>query len=151
MPTISVLTPENLPELQAACPDIGRIVAFLKNGDLPLDEKLARQTVFEAENYFFKEDVLYHHYQPRAKHVDEVKPLIKQVVIPVCLRQDVLREFHDNGGHNGFDRTYIMLREKWFWPSLYKDVKRVLQVLRRLPEGKDQNALQTGTVEPSPC
>ena len=119
-PSINVVSTENLPDLQANCPDIGRLVSYLKTGDLPLDAKLARQTTFEAENYYFKNDVLYHHYQPKAKHVDEVKPLVKQVVIPLCLREEVLREFHDNAGHNGFDRTYIMLREKWFWPRLYK-------------------------------
>ena len=98
-------------------------MTYLKEGELPTDEKLARQTVFEAEQYFLKDEVLLHHYQPTKKRVDEVTPLIKQVVIPICLRKEVLQEFHDNNGHPGFDRCYVTLKEKYFWPKIYNDVR----------------------------
>ena len=118
-----LVTVQNLAQMQADCPDIGRFVKYLQTGELPEDATIARQTVFESENYFLKEGVLHHHYQPTNKHVDEVKPLIKQVVIPISLRQSVLEEFHDQNAHPGIDRCYLALREKFFWPKLYKDVR----------------------------
>lgn len=41
----SIMAIDNLQDLQEKCPDLGRIITYLKTGELPPDPKLARQTV----------------------------------------------------------------------------------------------------------
>ena len=87
--TLSLL--DNLPELQRSCDDLGRIIKFLEDGILPQDDKLARKTVYESDLYFIQNAVLYHQYLPREKNIDKLKPVIKQVAVPIVLRNEVLR------------------------------------------------------------
>ena len=59
--------------------------------------------------------------EKRAKLSDRVT---KQLAVPVSLEDDVLRSYHDclaGAGHNGQDRTYVIMRMKYFWPNMYRD------------------------------
>ncbi|MES9881485.1 MAG: DDE-type integrase/transposase/recombinase [Sedimenticola sp.] len=43
--------------------------------------------------------------------------------MPKVLRSDVLRSYHDNhagGGHLGISKTYAAIREKYYFPGMYK-------------------------------
>ena len=127
----SVVNQENVKEMQNGCPDIDRIKAYLQNGELPQDAKLARQTVFESEQYFFRNDgALCHHYSPRNKNVNQKQPVTEQLVIPTSMRTKVLYQFHDLCGHNGHDRTYATIRSRYFWPQLYRDVRSYCKTCR---------------------
>lgn len=51
--------------------------------------------------------------------------VVKQLVVPVALRHDVLVSFHDSllaGAHQGIDRTYQIIRARYFWPGMYVDI-----------------------------
>jgi len=111
-PVDDVISTENVKQLQLECPDAGRIITYLQTNELPQDPKLARETVFQAEEYFFKDGVLFHHYTPKNKHVAKAQPIIEQLVVPTSLRMKVLHQFHDLNGHSGFDRTYATIRSR---------------------------------------
>ena len=55
-------------------------------------------------------------------------PLIKQIVVPIQFRDDVLREFHDNSNHNSVDKIYTSMRLKYFWPFLYRSIKTYVKL-----------------------
>lgn len=42
--------------------------------------------------------------------------------VPAHLQGDVLRQFHENCGHFGIDRTYDAIKGKYFWPNLFRDI-----------------------------
>ena len=48
-----------------------------------------------------------------------------QVVVPDSLRQEVLSDLHKGalGGHLGTDKTLGRLKERFYWPGHYKDVR----------------------------
>ena len=48
-----------------------------------------------------------------------------QLVTPKVLRKDILRELHEGvaGGHLGQDKTLHRLKERFYWPGHYNDVK----------------------------
>ena len=43
-----------------------------------------------------------------------------RLVIPQHLVPHVVRQYHDNNGHMGIDKTYDTIKEKYFWPVMYK-------------------------------
>ncbi|GBL59732.1 Retrovirus-related Pol polyprotein from transposon 412 [Araneus ventricosus] len=47
-------------------------------------------------------------------------------IIPRHIRLEILQHFHDapTAGHLGFSRTYDRIRKRFFWPGLYRSVRR---------------------------
>uniref|UniRef100_A0A3B3Q8H6 Gypsy retrotransposon integrase-like protein 1 n=1 Tax=Paramormyrops kingsleyae TaxID=1676925 RepID=A0A3B3Q8H6_9TELE len=45
-----------------------------------------------------------------------------QLVLPAKYKQHVLRELHDNMGHQGLDRTMSLIGERFYWPQMHNDV-----------------------------
>jgi transposase InsO family protein len=114
---------QNIEELQKECPDINRIKAYLTEGTLPENDKLARRTIFEADHYFIQNDTLYHLYnRTPSKNSSVLYPLAEQLVIPESLRSEVIKRFHEDG-HKNYDRTYHSIREKYYWTNLFADTK----------------------------
>ena len=48
---------------------------------------------------------------------------IKQLVLPLCFVDEVLKMLHNNSGHPGRDRTLSLLRDRFYWPKMYQDVE----------------------------
>ena len=48
-----------------------------------------------------------------------------QVVLPLSLRPLILKEFHDEltSGHLAFSRTYLKIKNHYYWPTMRKDIK----------------------------
>ena len=49
--------------------------------------------------------------------------LTRQLVLPLHFRSIVLKHLHDNVGHQGRDRTLSLVRSRFYWPGLEKDVE----------------------------
>jgi hypothetical protein len=47
----------------------------------------------------------------------------QQLVLPKKCRLSALRSLHDDVGHPGRDRTMYLIRERFFWPGMNKDVE----------------------------
>ncbi len=46
-----------------------------------------------------------------------------QLVLPAQFKSIVLRELHDEMGHQGLDRTTSLIRDRFFWPYMKKDIE----------------------------
>jgi hypothetical protein len=48
-----------------------------------------------------------------------------QIIVPSALRQEVLVELHAGvgSGHLGMDKTLARLRERFYWPGQFNDVR----------------------------
>jgi hypothetical protein len=47
----------------------------------------------------------------------------KQLVLPAAHIPTVLQALHDDMGHPGKDRTLSLLRDRFYWPGMYKDTE----------------------------
>ncbi len=47
----------------------------------------------------------------------------KQLVLPMQFKRTVLREMHDEMGHQGLNRTTSLIRVNFFWPYMQKDIE----------------------------
>ncbi|UYV61191.1 K02A2.6-like, partial [Cordylochernes scorpioides] len=95
-------------EQQNLDPDITKISNALNQGE-------------GAERFEMKNGLLYkRNFDPLGRRL--------LLVIPKCMRPDILKEFHDvpTAGHLGFARTYDRIRKKYFGP--YKITRKVSEV-----------------------
>lgn len=120
-----VFSIENIGEHQSACPNFGPMYAYFAQGKVPELKQERDKLASESNQFIFLDNTLYHFYQPRSKKVSRIQPIFKQLAIPRCLREDVLRSYHDSiagGAHLGIDRTYRAIQLKYFWPKMYQNV-----------------------------
>ena len=40
--------------------------------------------------------------------------------VPEHLRERVVKQYHDDNGHMGIDKTFDAIHQKYYWPNLYK-------------------------------
>lgn len=118
-------TNPSITELQKDCPDFGPMYKYFKNDELPEEKSNREKLLSESNFYVFLDNILYHYYQPRSKRARHPDNYVKQLAVPRCLREDVLRSYHDSlagGAHLGFERTYRAIQLKYYWPGMYQNV-----------------------------
>lgn len=47
-----------------------------------------------------------------------------QLLVPTCLKTQVLESVHDSMGHQGSERTLELLRQRCFWVGIHEDIKQ---------------------------
>lgn len=112
----------DIPNLIGSCPDFKPIMDYLRDGTLSDDDKVARRTILKSENYTYKNGYLYHLHTPRAKRLNEINPVVEQICVPITVREPLVRAYHDNNCHPGFQRTYESIREKYYWEGMYENI-----------------------------
>lgn len=123
--TICPVDITSIGDLQKGCPDFKDLYNYFVDRDLPEDKKCRDRLLSESNFYVFLDGVLYHYYQPRSKRARHPNNHIKQLAVPRCLREDVIRSYHDSlagGAHFGFERTYRAIQLKYYWPAMYQNI-----------------------------
>ena len=87
--------------------------------------------VREKNNLCFRDDVLY-----RKRKIQD--DFIYQLVLPIQFRKTALEGCHDHVGHLGRDRSVELLRERFFWPGMYKDIAQHINTCGRCIRRKTQ-------------
>ena len=124
--TINVLSEQKqIKNEQQNCPYFKHINEYIQQGVLPADKNRAKAKPYEANQYEIINDVLYHIFQPRTKNKEKTEVILKQLAVPEKLRNDVIRSYHDSiagGCHLGVQRTYVAIKQKYFWPKMYQNI-----------------------------
>lgn len=47
----------------------------------------------------------------------------KQLVLPEIHKSTVLKELHDEMGHQGVERTLLLIRDRFYWPCMQREVE----------------------------
>ena len=102
-PDIKLISPEiNLKEEQERDPALLDLRTKLKEGKV-------------SDNKFsFFDDVLYF-----ISH--DIDPIIR-LYVPQQFRERVLKQYHDENGHMGVDKTYLTCGVKYYWPNMFKQI-----------------------------
>ena len=118
-----------------------------------MSERETQRFIAESHEYVIDPDdeLLYHLYFPRGKG-PRANRIIKQLVVPETLKHDVLLAYHDSLliGHGGFDRTYQLIRLKYYWLRMYNEVR---QYVRSCPDCQRNKSVsqKPGPLHPLPC
>ncbi|UYV81543.1 hypothetical protein LAZ67_20001490, partial [Cordylochernes scorpioides] len=75
------------------------------------------------------------------------------LVVPRVRRRDILKEYHNHMicGHLGVTRTMHRLKDKYFWPSMLKDVVEYVRTCHLCQSRKGSNQLPAGLLHPIPA
>ena len=69
--------------------------------------------------------------------IDPDQGEVKQMILPQSCKEKVLEHLHDKHGHPGFDRTVALIKARWFWPFLRKDIQEWINHCSRCVISKD--------------
>ena len=113
--------------------DVKHLVDFVEQGELRADTKLARKAVALGSLCTMEQGILYY---VDPKHRDR-----KRAVVPVHLREQIMRENHSGlmAGHFSGNRLYSVLLRHWWWEGMYSDTREHCKSCA-------QCAIVTGTV-----
>jgi len=96
----------DIPRTQRECPDFTHIIDYLTSDALRDNDSDARRIIAESEHYTVLDSTLYHLHRLRTKGRDRITPVVQQLCIPRTLRDEVIKAYHDNNEHVGFDKLY---------------------------------------------
>uniref|UniRef100_L7LV95 RNA-directed DNA polymerase n=1 Tax=Rhipicephalus pulchellus TaxID=72859 RepID=L7LV95_RHIPC len=93
--------------------------------------------------FVLQDGILYHYNM----HPDGPDLLL---VIPSHMRQTVLAQLHDvpTAGHLGVSRTYDRVRRRFFWPGIYRSVRRYVASCKPCQHRKTPATLPAGLLQP---
>lgn len=67
----------------------------------------------------------------------------KQLVIPDKQKNTVLKELHDQMGHQGTDRTISLIRDRFFWPYMQRETEQHVMSWMCLKQKKPNREIRT--------
>ena len=70
---------------------------------------------------------------------DDIEGELTQVVIPNSLVSTVLSQLHDDHGHQGIERTTLMIKQRCFWPGMNNDIVNYCKSCHRCNVSKLQS------------
>ena len=96
--------------------------------------------------FMLKDDVVYY-----ISHAED-DPVLR-LYVPKHLKDRVIKQYHDDNGHMCAQKTYITIRERYYWPNLYKELESIIGecIVCKQHSLKQQKApVQTTGISPYP-
>ena len=115
----TALTTQDWHKAQSKDENISRLIDGLIEGKRP-DKLLDKRYLLTWERYNLKDGILYRTTSINGEDVD-------QLVLPPSLTDTIFKAYHDDLGHQGRDRTTSLIRRRFFWPGMSKDIKSRIQ------------------------
>ena len=144
---------EELSAMQCSDSDVGSIVELLlKQKETPKPEELSGEsenTKFYAAMWFawrIKDNVVY-----RDKNPDVTDSSKWQLLVPVCLREEVMRCAHSGitGGHMGVRKTTLQLLRRCYWKGCRRDIERYRRQCEQCAKYWRGKLPKTGLLQPT--
>lgn len=125
-------TLEELRRLQAADPTIGAFLPFWQS-QRPPDPAVRRtlpgptRVLLQQWDRVVGADGLLYRQIFRPDGGEEVH----QLLLPACLKWEVLQQLHNDHGHQGVERTTELIRQRCYWPGMGEEIKQWCQNCER--------------------
>ena len=117
--------------------DISEIRSMILNGQESKDVQ---------KHYLLVDSLVYY-----LSNVDD-DPCIR-LFIPKHLRSFVLKQYHDENGHMGIQKTFDSIRQKYYWPNLFKKINKYVDdciTFKTRSMQKNNHPLQETDIPPYP-
>ena len=136
-------------EKQRADPIVSRLWYYVDRGQCPTKSERHKESATVAKlltqyNRFQENDgLLYRKLRDPADGMEK-----HQLMLPGCLKEEVLKALHDKMGHQGAERTEKLIRSRCYWPKLAVDVRDWISKcercnLAKMPHNKVRTPMQS--------
>jgi hypothetical protein len=146
---------ERIRVAQRADEEWSPLIEYLESKTLPSDSSQATKIKVRSSSFTLEDELLYHIWIPtNSNRNTEVR---KQLVVPNCDRQNVMKEMHGSyhGGHFGTTKTFDKIRDRYWWQSMYKDIEEYCKAClicqyRNVPRRQLESALMSTPIADGP-
>ena len=111
----------NITKPQADCPQIGPIYNYIEHQIVPDNPAVAKHVITHEDEYGIHDNALFPVYYPTSRNKDKFATAIHQMVLPKDLRPTLVSEYHESiagRGHQGFERVYEAVKQRYYWPRI---------------------------------
>ncbi|KAL4007883.1 hypothetical protein ACER0C_001735 [Sarotherodon galilaeus] len=126
MPFVSLT---ELSTAQREDPGIGQVWSALSNGNSNQVDKTKHPTcsllLREWDRLKMQKGVMYRIVTPPGKS------RCSQLVLPEKYRTTVLKSLHDDSGHLGLDKTYGLIKDRFYWPRMKSEIEEYCKSCER--------------------
>lgn len=108
---------EDLEKLQMEDIDISDFLSRFSEGSKPATKLMRKASINvkalakQWRKLKIVNNVLYRRITTRGQEVE-------QLVVPAKLQQEILHLLHDAHGHQGIERTYALMQQRFYWPNM---------------------------------
>ena len=110
-------------QTQRSDPRLAPIIDYLQRGDIPADDKTARQVILTKDQYLIRDGRLFHLGTNRRKNNGTDQPIAEQLCIPVQDQPVLLARYHAQLMHCGYEKMYLTMKQRVYWPNMYTAVR----------------------------
>jgi hypothetical protein len=126
----STYSQSDLEKLQIADKSLSKIRNYLADGTMPTSRDVDGRILKRWSQLVLVNGVLYRKFVTNGSEC-------MQFVLPESMKPLVLKHMHDFAGHQGIERTSQLIRERFYWPTLHKDVEIYCRNCRRCVVAKE--------------
>ena len=141
---------EDIIPLQRNCPDTKPFFDYFESGIFSEGPKAARKLVVESEFYEIIDVRMRHIHHPRDKRVNQLKPTIIQLCLSQELRLNVVKCWHDEFQHPSTDRLFALLRQRYFWKTMFCDISEYIRNCEDCAQSKINRKRKPSPMAPMP-
>ena len=148
---IPTFSEADLQHHQRSDPVLGKVINMLESANRTNPKSITdslelKLMLKEWKRFELKSNLLY-----RVRQSDG--DITYQFVVPKSLRSPILSWLHEDMGHLGFDRTLDLIRTRFYWPKMAKDVENKIKscgrcVRRKTPPEKSAPLVNIQTTRP---
>ena len=118
---------EQWQEASKTDPDISHVIEHIKTKRKVILASLLNKRYYllwSKGQFEVEDDVLYQLEHPKAAVIRQ----LRRRVVPISLRQVIYTAYHASpmAGHVGFYKTYWRIAARYYWPSMYEDVRKAV-------------------------
>ena len=137
---------------QSSDKTIGRVIELLKKGHKPtkrqtaLEDASVYKMLKEWDRLVIKDGILYRQSNLYGERTS-------QLVLPLIYRDLALTGYHDDTGHQGRDRTTYLIKSRFYWPGMDRDIELKVQncqrcICRKTPSRSSAELVNIYTTQP---
>ena len=120
----------DIPELilaQRVDSDFGAKIHYIENGEIPdnLSKKQVHKLLCNINDFYMSDNGLLYRLNSEGR-ISKTRILSAQLCLPKEYQPQVVSNIHCMNGHFGFLKVLLKAREKYYWPTMNGDVKRII-------------------------
>ena len=115
---------DKIREKQQKDPELSEIMEYIQNDILPSNEAKAKKILLRSGSFYISQDGLLHHLDRNQKR--RTRDAFSQLVVPAqSIKYETFSNVHNHvaGAPFGVHKTFQKLNQRYWWPSMFKDVE----------------------------